>query len=207
MNQKFSDINDLVSFLALSAMNPLLSDEMWQLFGFKKCPKRGSKWSELFPMKFELEDLITEEILTMALIDTLCGIKKSAASYDTKLLISIGVIDRFISTMGHKFEGDSLMKNLFNTYASFLNSEGSELHMPIISKGREILSAKDFSKFLVGITSLVGTPLFLGSYLLNTDDIVETINNSSTTNRLSVDLPKEFYQEYSQLVAEKILDT
>ncbi len=207
MKKKFKDINDLVSYLAVSAMSLLLSDEMWQLFGYKKCPKRGSKWSELFPKKFQLEDLITEEILTMVLIDTLCGIKKSSVSYDTKLLISIGVIDRFISTMGHKFEGHSLMKNLFNTYASFLQSEKSKLHIPIITKGKEILSAKDFSKFLVGITYLVGTPQFLGSYLLNTEDIVEAINNSSTTNRLSMDLSKEFYQEYAELVAHKILDT
>jgi len=35
MKKKFKDINDLVSYLAVSAVSLLLSDEMWQLFGYK----------------------------------------------------------------------------------------------------------------------------------------------------------------------------
>lgn len=74
MGKKSTDINDLVVFLAGTAMKPLLNDEIWQNYGYKKRPRKGNIWNRVFPKKFELENLITKEVLTMGLIDVLTGI-------------------------------------------------------------------------------------------------------------------------------------
>src|SRR3989344_2720433 len=84
-----TDINDLVLKLSVIGMKPLLDDEVWQCYGYKKIPKKGLIVSKMFPNK--LEDFITKEILTLGLIDVLNGIKKSNKTSDTKLLLSIGI--------------------------------------------------------------------------------------------------------------------
>jgi len=71
MEHKTTDINDLVEYLASTAMRPLLDDEVWRAYGYKKRPKSGNILHKLFPDKFELEDFITKEVLTMGLIDVL----------------------------------------------------------------------------------------------------------------------------------------
>lgn len=207
MEKKLTDINDLVLFLAGTAMRLLLTDEIWQNFGYKKRPRKGNIWSKLFPKKFELENLITKEILTMSLIDTLNGIKKSIKSIDTKLLISIGVIDKFLSATKHLFDPHSFMENLFSTYSSFITCEKSKLHEPFILKARNVLNKKHFAKFLVGTTALLGTPPYTDNFLIKSDYIKEVVDNSSTENKLKIDMSEEMYKEYGYLVSEKILNT
>jgi hypothetical protein len=87
MENKISDINDLVLFLTATAMKPLLNDEVWQCYGYRKRPKHGNIWNRIFPKMFELENFISKEILIMGLIDILNGIKKSREESDTKLLL------------------------------------------------------------------------------------------------------------------------
>lgn len=207
MEQKISDINDLVVFLAGTAMEPLLNDEIWQNYGYKKLPRKGSIWYRAFPKKFELENLITKEILTMGLVDVLNGIKKTNKPTDTKLLLSLGIIDQFLSTTKHLFDPNSFMENLFSTYASFLTCEKSNLHVPFILKAKNILNERDFAKFLVGTTALLGKPPYADDYLLQSDYIKEAINNSSTENKLKISMPEEMYKKYRALLSEKILNT
>lgn len=207
MEKKITDINDLVLFLSGTAMHPLLTDEIWQNFGYKKCPKKGNIWSKLFHKKFELENLITKEILTMGLIDTLDGIKKSNKSTDIQLLISIGVIDKFLSTTKHLFDSFSFMENLFSTYSSFTTCEKSRLHELFILKAKDILNKKHFAKFLVGITALLGTPPYADNFLIKSGYIKEVVDNSSAENKLKIDMPEETYKKYGRLISEKIINT
>lgn len=206
MEKKITDINDLALSLSGTAMRPLLTDEIWRNFGYKKRPKKGNIWSKLFPKKFELENLITKEILTMGLIDTLDGIKKSNKSTDTQLLISIGVVDRFLSVTKHLFYFPSFMENLFSTHSSFITCEKSRLHELFILRAKNILNKKHFVKFLVGITALLGTPPYTGNFLIKSDYIKEVVDNSPAENKLRIDILEETYEEYSHLIAEKIIN-
>jgi hypothetical protein len=207
MEKKITDINDLVVFLAGTAMEPLLNDEIWRNYGYKKRPRKGNIWNRIFPKKFELENLITKEILTMSLIDILNGIRKAMKSSDIKLLLSIGVIDQFLSATKHLFDPHSFMKNLFSTYTSFSTCEKSQLHVPFILKAKKILNEKDFAKFLVGTTALLGTPPYADDFLVKSDYIKESIDNSSTENRLKICMPEEMYKEFGLILSEKILNT
>ena len=155
MGNKITDINDLVLSLAVVARKPLLNDEVWQCYGYKKRPRQGNMWNKIFPKMFELENFISKEILTMGLIDVLNGIRKSTETSDTKLLISIGVVDQFLSTTKHMFSLDLFMENLFSTYASYLKSEKSKIHEPVILKSKDVLNKKDFAKFMVGTIKLL----------------------------------------------------
>ena len=65
MENKITDINNLTLFLAVAGMKPLLNDEVWQCYGYKKRPKKGNIWNKIFPKMFELENFISKEILTM----------------------------------------------------------------------------------------------------------------------------------------------
>jgi len=113
MENKITDINDLVLQIAVMAMRPVLNDDVLQCYGYKKKPKHGSMWDKIFPKMFALENFISQELLIMGLIDVLNGIKKSNETPDTKLLISIGVIDQFLTTTEHMFSSELFMKNLF----------------------------------------------------------------------------------------------
>jgi hypothetical protein len=205
MEKKITDINDLVIFLAGTAMEPVLNDEIWQNYGYKRCPRRGNIWCKLFPKKYELENFITKEILTMGLIDVLNGIKKSIKSSDAKLLISIGVIDQFLSSTKRLFDSRSFIENLFSTYASFLACKKSNLHVPFILKAKNILNKKDFAKFLVGTASLFRAP-YADDFLLKSDYFKCVIDNSSTENKLKLEMSDETYKEYGALLSEKIFN-
>lgn len=205
MENKVTDINDLVLSLAVTAMKPLLNDEVWQCYGYTKKPKRGNIWYKMFPKKFELENFITKEVLTMGLIDVLNGVKKSTETSDTKLLISIGVVDQFLSTTEHMFSSAMFMENLFSTYASYLKSEKSKIHEPVILKAKDVLDKKDFAKFMVGTIKLLAIK-HADDFLLKSDYIKDIIEKSSKKNKLKVSMPDEVYKKYLPLLEEKILN-
>jgi len=203
---KYTDINDLTLFLAGTAMKPLLRDDLWQCYGYKKRPKVGLIFSKMFPKKYELENFITREVLTMSFIDLFNGIKKSKVSSDTKLLISIGVLDHFFSTTKHLFTPDIFMDNLFATYNSYLQGSPSKLHEPIIIKAKDVLGKKDFAKFMVGTIQLL-TAEQVDDYLLKSDYLKDVIDESSirAETKLNIEMPKETYEKYGSLISEKIL--
>ena len=204
MENKIADINDLVLQLAVMAMKPVLNDEVWQCYGYKKKPKHGSMWDKIFPKMFALDNFISKEILTMGLIDVLNGIKKSEETPDTKLIISIGVVDQFLSTTKNMFPSDSFMENLFFTYASHLKSEKSKIHEPVILKAKDILDKKDFAKFMVGTIRLLAME-HTDDFLLKSDYIKSYIEKSSKENKLNISMPDEIYKKYLPLIEEKIL--
>jgi hypothetical protein len=209
MENKITDINNLVLFLATTGMRPLLNDEIWRYYGYKKRPKKGDIWNKLFPKMFELENFIAKEILIIGLIDLLNGIKKSKETYDTKLLISIGVIDQFLSATKHLLSADLFMEDLFSAYASYLKSNKSNLHKPIILKAKDVLNKKDFAKFMVGTIKLF-TELFTiecaGNFLLKSNYVEEIIEKSSKEHKLKISMSKKMYRKYVPLLEEKILN-
>lgn len=206
MKNKTVDINDLVTYLTGTAMQPLLKNEIWQSYGYRKRPKKGAIWNKIFPNKFQLENFIATEILTMGLIDTLNGVKKSTKSHDTKLLISLGVVDQFLSTTEHMFNTSSFMENLFSSYASFLKQNKSKLHEPIILKAKEILDKKDFAKFMVGTIKLLAMTPYDGDYLIKSNYIMNLINKSTVKNKLKISMSDEMYKKYEPLLSKKILN-
>ncbi len=205
MENKTADINDLVLSLTVMAMKPLLNDEVWQCYGYNKRPKHGNIWNKLFPKMFALENFISREILTMGLIDVLNGIKKSAETLDTKLIISIGVVDQFLSTTKHMFPSDLFMENLFSTYASYLKSEKSKIHEPVILKAKDILDKKDFAKFMVGTIRLLAIE-HADDFLLKSDYIKGVMEKSSKENKMKISIPDEMYKKYVSLIEGKILN-
>jgi len=191
MENKIKDINELSIFLSAMAMKPLLDDEIWQCYGYKKRPKHGNIWDKIFPKMFKLERFISKELLTMGLIDVLSGIKESTETFDTKLLISTGVIDQFLSTMNHVFDPDLFMKNLFSSYDSYIKSGKSKIHEPIILKSKDTLNKKDFARFMVGTIKLLATKQS-DNFLLRSDYIKGIIEEFSKEDKLKISMPNEF---------------
>ena len=206
MENKITDINDLVLQIAVMAMRPVLNDEVWQCYGYRKKPKHGSILDKIFPKMFVLENFISQELLIMGLIDVLNGIKKSNETPDTKLLISIGVIDQFLTTTEHMFSSELFMKNLFSSYASYLKSGKSKIHEPIILKSKNVLDKKDFAKFMVGTIKLLAIE-HADDYLLKSDYIKSVVEKSSKENKLKISMPDEMYKKYVPLIEDKILNT
>lgn len=206
MEHKTTDINDLVEYLAGTAMRPLLDDELWRVYGYKKRPKSGNAWHKLFPDKFELEDFITKEVLTMGFIDVLNGIKKSKASSEEKLLISLGVLDQFISTTQHMFTPDSFVDNLLSSYASYIKCDKSKIHEAVIVKSKDVLDKKNFARFMVGTITLLGTSERGGDYFLNSAILKDTIDKTSLENKLKLSMPEEMYRKYGDKLSKQVLN-
>jgi len=205
MENKIADINDLVSFLALTSMTPLQNDELWQCYGYKKWPSHGKIWERIFPKRYELENYILKEILTMGLIDVLNGVKKSREAPDIKLRISIGVVDQFLSITRDLFPSDLFMENLFPTYASYLKSEKSKIHLPVIAKAQAILNKKNYVKFTFGTLRLfaMGTS---DDFVVKSDYVRDVIEKSSKGSKLTISMSDEMYKKYVPLIEEKILN-
>jgi hypothetical protein len=206
MDNKITDINDLVLFLAVTAMKPSQDNNFWQFYGYKKRPRHGSIWDRFSPKMFELENFISKELLTMGLIDVLNGIKKSTEDSGVKLLIAIGVVDQFLSTVGRVFPSDPFMENLFFTYDAYLKSEKSKIHWPSLLKANDTLGKEDSAKFMVGTTKLFAADQSFDGFLLKSDYIKNIIKESSKENKLKISMSDEMYKKYLPLLKEKILN-
>lgn len=206
MEYKTTDINDLVLFLAATAMKPLLEDDIWKYYGYRKRPRSGNMWHKMLPDKFALEDFITKEILIIGLVDILNGIKKSNTTSEEKLLLSLGVVDQFYTTTEHMFSLDEFMENLFSTYTSYIKGDKTKLHVPLILKSKDILNKKDFAKFMVGTTRLLGIYELNGDYLVKSEYIKEAIDNSTIENKLKISMPEGIYKKYGDKLSKQILN-
>ncbi len=199
-------LNDLVLYLTGTTMKPVLDDKLWKAYGYSRRPKSGSVLHKMFPDKFELEDYITKEVLTMGLIDNLNAIKKSNKSTEEKLLIVFGVIDQFLETTKHMFTSDSFMDNLLSSYSSYVKCDKTKIHEPWIIKSKDRLNKKNFAKFMVGTITLLGTETHNGDFFLNTSILRDTINNSIVDEKLKVSLSEEKRKKYLDLLSNKILN-
>jgi hypothetical protein len=104
------------------------------------------------------------------------------------------------------FPSDLFMENLFSTYASYLKSEKSKIHEPVILKAKDVLNKKDFAKFMVGTIKLLAIER-ADDYLLKSDYIKSVIEKSAKENKLKISIPDEMYKKYVPLIEEKILNT
>lgn len=204
MANKIRDINDCVVFLSGMVMQLILSDEIWQNFGYKKRPRKGIIWSKLLPEKFELDNYIIKEVLIIGIIDLLNSIKETKLLSDKKLLIAIGMLDQILPTTKHLFNENIFLKNIIDTYKICSKHEKSKIHEPFILKAKEELSKKAFTKFMVGITALLGTPPFYAGLLLDENYIKNEIESFNLENKLKVGLSEEKVEEYTKLLMENI---
>ena len=103
------------------------------------------------------------------------------------------------------FPVDSFMENLFSTYASYLKSEKSKIHEPIILKSKDVLDKKDFAKFMVGTIRLLAIE-HADDYLLKSDYIKSVVEKLAKENKLKISMPDEMYKKYVSLIEGKILN-
>ncbi len=187
-------------------MSPVLSDDAWHSFGYKRRPKRGSIWYRLFPKRLHLETFIMREILTIGLIDVLDGIKHSKETSNAQLQIAIGVVDRVFTTAQKLYPADLFAENLFETYSLFLKTEESKRHEPVILRTMDILEKREFAKFWVGMTRLIAG--HVNGSLLKRHFIAGVIEASHIENHnLTISMSEELYTECTRLLEDRILNT
>ena len=80
------------------------------------------------------------------------------------------------------------------------------LYTPFILKSKDILSKRDFAKFLVGVTTLLGTPPFSGDLLISSEYIKDLVEELTVEKRLIIEMPKDLFQEYATIMSEEIFD-
>jgi len=205
MENKSADINDLVISLATIGTRPLFSDEIWQYYGYKKKPSHGLIWDKIFPKIFALDNFISKEILTMGLIDVLNSIKKSNVDHDTKLILSVGVVDQFLSVTKNMYSANSFMELLLSSYGAYLKSEKTRKQDFFILKSKEILDNKGFARILVGSSKLFSHN-DTADFLIKSDYIKDTVEKSSKENTVRISMTDEIYKKYVPLLEERILN-
>ncbi|MFA6007024.1 MAG: hypothetical protein WC784_00040 [Candidatus Shapirobacteria bacterium] len=203
---KTTDINDLINYLAGTAMNPLLDNSLWQCYGYAKRPKHGSIVEEMFPKKFELDKFITKEVLTMGLIDVLNGIKGSNKSPEDKIFLAMGLLDIFIFTTKHLFPPEEYMEELYQKYGEYLKAEKDKLHITAILRAREKLNKKNAAKFLVGTTQIFASNPNQENFLIDNKKVSGIINDTNITGQLKISMPKDFLDKHVHLIITNILD-
>lgn len=199
-------LNDLVLYLSAMAMKPVLDNELWKVYGYSKRPKSGSVFHKMFPDKFELEDYITKDVLTMGLIDILNAIKKSSKSSEEQLLIAFGVVDQFTETTKHMFPSDDFIDYLLSSYSSYVEGDKAKIHEPWIIKSKDKLNKKNFAKYMVGTITLLGTETHNGDFFLDTSILKNTINNSVIDEKLKVSLSEDKHKKYIDLLSSHIFN-
>lgn len=202
--ERIADINDLVSYLTAKGTKPLLYDEIWKCYGFKKRPSHKSKLNSLLGKNFDLENNIIKEVLTMGLVDIINGIRKSKESRVTKLLITLGVIDQFLSMTKNVIIPDQLIESFLYTYENYRANSKTDLHALIVYKIKNKLNKRDFLKFLAGTEKLLALKAN-GDFLIKSDYITKIIENSYKYRKLNLMMTGDEYEKYSSLIKERIL--
>lgn len=204
MEETIEDINDIVLLLAIWGIEPILRDEIWQSYGYKKRPRKGHIWSKLFPKRFELDYWIKKEILTMGTIDVLNGIKNSNLSYDKKVLIGVGVIDQILAKTEHMLNKETFLQNVVSRFKSCSVCERSKFYEPFILEADEMSSQRAFARFLVGTITLLGTPPFTGELLMSREQITHIIERSTIKGKFRALLPEDKIQEYAEVIGQEV---
>ncbi len=197
-----SDINDVVDNLAAYSVKPVLDDNLWTYFGYKKRPKRGAIFSKLVPEKHELENFILQQVITMSIIDTLFGIKHSKLDEKDKLLLAVGLLDRTIKATKHMISPDDFVANLIDLYEKYLKSDKNKIYAPVIAKSKKQLSKKNFAKFMVG-TTYIFSHRNEGHCFLDSDIVTKNINKyKKLENKLQID---KSVDKYVETLLEKVI--
>jgi hypothetical protein len=199
MRKKFTDINDLVVYLAALTAQSVLSNDIWKCYGYNKRPKHGAILHKLFPNRFNLENHIIKSVLIMSLIDIFNGIKKSDIEYETKLLISIGIIDNLNAVIQPIVKFDTFLDTLLLTYKAASICEKHKLYEPILSDSQSHLDKKDFARFMVGTINLLGSEV-VNDFIINSDTIKTIINQSSSDKELILNMPTIAQEHYLSLL-------
>jgi hypothetical protein len=202
--ERIVDINELVLHITARGTGPLMLDEVWRCYGFKRKPSYKKLLTRIFRKSCELENYIIKEVLIMGLVDIINGIRKSRESRATKLLISLGVIDQFISMTKHIITPDHLLESLLYTYESYLVTDKQNLRSLIVYQARNKLRKQDFVKFMEGTDKLLALKSN-GDFLVKSDQIKEVIENSYKDKKLDISMSVEEYEKYSSFIKEKIL--
>ncbi len=144
------------------------------------------------------------EILVLALIDVLNGIKGSNEKHDIKLLLCIGVIDRILSSTEYLFDAESLMEYILYSYEILISNNVLKSCERVFIKAKNKLEGRDLARFMVGAARLMA---FGQSdyYLLKIDSIKDIIEKSGKNNRLKISMHRNLYEKYVPLIEENIL--
>jgi len=205
-----TNMKDLVLCLAGLAVGPIINDETWQCFDFKKRPKIRSFWKKLFPQKYVLYNFIIKDVLTMSLIDIVNGIKNSNKSTDVKLLLSLAVFDKILSCTEHMFSLSSFMDifiSLYNEYASFDDIKslfkGWYLIQYLAADAEHSLTPRQNSNHRFGLGMLnMNNKIGVNSIdiIINCQMITELIDGTNMANSLKKDMFIEKYIKYQDYI-------
>ena len=204
--EPIKDINDLVISLEIAAASPLFDDEMWMAYGYRKRPKRGGLVRSLLPND-KLEDIVEEELLTMGFIDVFCSINESTVPTETKLLLSLGVIDVFLANASKRFLNRcSFVENLFDAWDIYVKRDRSEMPEPFAGshaiKAKNHLSSQAWARYLLCTMTLLRAGE--DKLLLNSVYIKEIIENASFENTVNFSLSDGVIREYRALLAKRL---
>lgn len=195
-----SGINKLVDELTYFAVQPLMDDNVWRYYAYKKRPKHGSLRKKLFPKSFELENFIIKQLLIMGVIDIICGIKQSNIPNETKLSLTVGVIDRIKSVSIALISLEVFMDSLTSSFIKQTNNKKSD---PYILEAQHILKKEDFARFLVGTIALF--PENMDDYFLDSNIIKTRIEKSNCNGKLNVSLNNKELKKMLELIDQHII--
>ena len=127
------------------------NDATWQSFGYNKRPKIRKLIKKRFPSKYELENYITKELMTIGIIDIISIMNKEDYSQEFKLLITIGILDRLLTSLEDLLKPYTFIKDIKTAYDDFFNDNmDKHSHEVFILRAKNRLSKTNFARLLVG---------------------------------------------------------
>ncbi len=177
-------------FLNSLSSGLITDDNVWKLFGYKKCPKRGLKFEKFMNKdKLKVEKYLLRELYLVCVVN---GIYSLDVTNELKYKILLRVLEMLLLTQGvveaFGFSSDIEAYNyLFNNSKEYFTSKRDDYTAIFTKHSRKFLGSSFKSGWIVGFIYLHNSP---GCILSN----MVTYLNDRVNTQLSDDI--DFESQY-----------
>ena len=213
MKNKTNDTNKLVDTLTVILADIVLNDATWQPFGYNKRPISNILIKKISPSKYELVNYITKELITIGIIDIISIMNKQNYSQEFKLLITIGILDRLLTSLEYLLKPYTFIKDIKTAYDDYFNDNTDKhSHEIFILRAKNRLSETNFAKLLFGAIKFfepVLTKKHRDTIILNSKSITklvdDQINDQGIMEQLDVKSDKNELVKLSEYLANELI--
>jgi hypothetical protein len=213
MKNKINDTNKLVDTLTVILADIVLNDATWQPFGYNKRPISNILIKKISPSKHELVNYITKELITIGIIDIISIMNKQNYSQEFKLLITIGILDRLLTSLEYLLKPYTFIKDIKTAYDDYFNDNTDKhSHEIFILRAKNRLSKTNFAKLLFGAIKFFEPVLTIkhrDTIILNSKSITklvdDQINDQGIMEQLDVKSDKNELVKLSEYLANELI--
>jgi hypothetical protein len=210
MEKKY--LKEIIMELTLIVVKGLVSEGIWNNFGYKKMPTYRKIFAMIFKKNFQLPVYLYNTLSIIFLVDVANSIKFSSLEKNIKKNLLIGVLDEVFKLVT-KVTDSNLVDEFRSTYKKIDFNSSKPPYSFLFDDLKIKLSKENSAKFIVGIINLYTTRHLLDDksshshyLLLDVKKISKYLESIEYLNISEIESNFSTYNLYSNLADEILLE-